>query len=365
MTGNGSIVTLAAMPDSPRVLILCPRQRDFDTQHAVDLLSSRLKASVTLIDATPALLPRQVLAIRKKLAGFDVLHAFGPTALAVALAASRSQRIVYSLDLPPSDSQLAWLRAAMAYRAIDVVCSSRRVWRSLVSRGVAAERCVLVRPGVAMPATALGTHAARQQFGLSMTDIVLAAPLMPSHRSGHEMAMWAMSLLCVLDPRHKLLMPAGGPAAEQFADLRKRLIDASSVRLVDYDSGLETLGNMFLAADVVLLTPKVTVPPVLIATAMASGRPIVATTTPQICEFIEDRHTALLVKEMNSKQVAQRVIDLRSESDLSWRLQDRARAEAYDFYTRSKLLAAMRRVYAGEIAEGSPVSNEALPQTTR
>jgi len=104
--------------------------------------------------------------------------------------------------------------------------------------------------------------------------------------------------------------------------------------------------SLFSAADGVLMTPSGAVSPLIVAMAMASTRPIIATLTPQLCEMLEDRHTAMLVGQASPKLIAQRIVELFSDATLSWQIQDRARAEAYDLFTASRFLQACQAVYA-------------------
>jgi glycosyltransferase involved in cell wall biosynthesis len=333
--------------DDPRLILLRPRVGSFDVDNAAGTLTLRLGAETVWIDPAPALLPRQVMTVRRRVRAGDVVHAFSPQALTVSLAAGAS-RVVYSLDEPPGPTQLRWLRAAMMYRRVTVACSSQLVWKSLVARGVPIDSCVLVRPGVALPAAVEAGLTLRSRLGFDYADRVLIAPLPRSPRSGQDLAMWASSLLQVLDARFKLLLVTRGPASESESDLAKRLIDPSALRFVDSLDAATPLPVAFAAADATLLTPRGPVPPALFAAAMTSGKPIVATTTPQLCEFVEDRHTALLTRDPSARQIAQRVVDLFADQSAAWKLQDRARAEAYDYFTRSKFVDAIRKVYGGD-----------------
>ncbi|MGC4032772.1 MAG: hypothetical protein QM754_13775 [Tepidisphaeraceae bacterium] len=94
--------------------------------------------------------------------------------------------------------------------------------------------------------------------------------------------------------------------------------------------------------------------------AMAAGRPIVAPATAQVCELLEDRHTALLSSGQTPNQVAQRVIDALNDAELSRKLADRARAEAYDYFLQSRLVSDFRTIYAGKAAAETATTGERL-----
>jgi len=106
--------------------------------------------------------------------------------------------------------------------------------------------------------------------------------------------------------------------------------------------------KVFGAADVVLITPSddAGVRPILITMAMAAQRPIVASTVASVCELIEDRHTAMLIRDANPRSIAGRVMACFDDPQAAWKLADRARAEVYDHFTITKMLAKLEGVYA-------------------
>ena len=104
-------------------------------------------------------------------------------------------------------------------------------------------------------------------------------------------------------------------------------------------------------ADIALISATGPVATQPIAQCMAARLPIVATTTPQVAELVEDRHTALLVRDPSPRQLARRVLDLADDPKLRARLVDRARAEAYDFFPISRFVDEWRTLFS-EVAGG-------------
>lgn len=328
-----------------KVLLLHGKTMSVEAQLAMRLIARRRDAQTfPLADDHPLLIARSLPALRRSDA--EIFHAFGNAALGAAVIAG-GRRIVFTPSKPPSGADAAWLRATMRYRSIDVVCQSDTLRKFYVTRGVPVARCHLVRPGV--PMTLAGDRAAlREQFGFAEADRVLFAPMEATHDSDHLLAMWAASLLNLLDPRFKLLVWGVGPANHTILDFQSRLLDGQMLRLgTDFDAAVSA-ESLFAAADAVLLTARAFGQPTITALAMASGKPIVSTTTAAVCEMIEDRHTALLTTDATPRQVAQRVIDLFEDDAARWKLADRARAEAYDYFAKSKALAAIDAVYAAK-----------------
>src|SRR6185312_10753327 len=77
---------------------------------------------------------------------FDVIHAFGPYSLGVALFFGG--KVIYTASELPRRHTIGWLRAAMNYRDLHVVCPTELMHRWMVRRGVPIERCHMIRPGV-------------------------------------------------------------------------------------------------------------------------------------------------------------------------------------------------------------------------
>ena len=59
---------------------------------------------------------------------------------------------------------------------------------------------------------------------------------------------------------------------------------------------------------------------------MAAGLPIVSVVNRTTSELLEDRHTAAMVGKTRARDLARRILDLRSDASLQWHIADQARA---------------------------------------
>ena len=91
-----------------------------------------------------------------------------------------------------------------------------------------------------------------------------------------------------------------------------------------------------------------------IAVCMAAGLPIVAAVTYTVAELLEDRHSAVMVPRHEPRLMARRLLDLRGDSGLQWRIADVARTEAYEYFSLTRFLEQWRGVYR-QVAEGAAV----------
>src|SRR5205085_404250 len=76
----------------------------------------------------------------------ELIHAFGPNALAAACIAGG--KIIYTPPEAPTPRAARWLRAIAGHRDIQIVFPTDTMRRFFVERGVPIERSHLIRPGV-------------------------------------------------------------------------------------------------------------------------------------------------------------------------------------------------------------------------
>jgi glycosyltransferase involved in cell wall biosynthesis len=290
-------------------------------------------------------------------ASSDLIHAWGMTSLTVAAFGTRvAIPIVFSPTDFPRPREVRWLRAIMGHRDVNVVCPTDTIRRRFVERGVPIERCHLLRPGVAFGKVKRRRDPAlREALGLKPDDRVILAPGESTRAAAHGDALLAATILNVMDRSNHLLVWGRGPLAESVRRFARRtkqptLIDATVTlkRQVAFE-------GLLPAVDEVLVTAAAPVSTLPIAICMAAGLPIVATVTPTVAELLEDRHTALMVGESSPRVIAQRILDLRSDSSLQWSTSDMARTEAYEFFAQTRFLQQFREVYQ-QVAARQPVN---------
>ena len=95
--------------------------------------------------------------------------------------------------------------------------------------------------------------------------------------------------------------------------------------------------------------------PTTVLEAMASGRPVVATTTGGIVDMIADGENGLLVPPDDEKKLAEAMARLLNDADLRVRLADGAQERAQQF-TASAVVERLEAVYAGVAPRDSGTS---------
>ncbi|MDB5326902.1 MAG: hypothetical protein JWM57_2471 [Phycisphaerales bacterium] len=314
------------------------------------LLSDRIpEVSVTVL--SPSRLVPTGAQLARRGQPRQIIHAVGRRALAVALFAANAD-VIFQATRFPRRGDVAYVRAALMYRQLRIVCESDAERRAWVTGGVPIDACTLIRPGVSLAIPPDARKTARDRLGYRDTDRVIFSPLPPlgSERSD---AVWAGCLLNILDSNTRLLGWAEA-GLESLHALRSRLLGDNVLTILEDDA--PDVG--FAAADAILLPPGESTSPTLIAMAMASGKPIVGQVMPQTCELIEDRHTALMTGGRTPKILAERVIDVLADAEQARKIADRARAEAYEHFLLSRMIADYRTLY------GQPSAAEASTPAT-
>src|SRR5687767_6498869 len=270
-----------------RVLHLYDEPADFQTRRGIEALTRSIgpgfEASASVARGPLAVLRQRDSHGRTA----DVTHAWGGRALAAAVVRGRGG-IVFSPVRFPTPRTARWIRAAMGYRDVHVVCSTATQRRALVERGVPLDRCHLIRPGVDFSKVRRRRDPAlRRRLGFHDADCVLLAPGESTRAAAHEDAAWAGAIAHYLDPRYKLLLWGRGEragAVSRRADaVAADLLSAAEPVLresVEFESLLP-------AADAVLITARGPVPTLPIAVCMAAGLPIVSAVTYTVAEMLE------------------------------------------------------------------------------
>ncbi|MGE5610603.1 MAG: glycosyltransferase family 4 protein [Bacillota bacterium] len=337
-----------------RVLHLVDSRADFQSHRCAEHLSRSLgpdaAAELRSVDCHR---PRHFLAALRQLRqthDFDLLHAWGTGALALA-ALGTSCRILYTPPVDIAPRTVRWLRAILAYRDIQIICPSASLHRALVTHGVPAENCHVIRPGVDFSRIRRRKDPAlRAALGLADTDYVLLAAGESIPAACHADAVWAAGILHKLDPRYRLLLWGRGDRLpsilrfhQQVGEAPLHVAEERLRRSVDFE-------ELLPAADLIVNSATGSVALLPLQIAMAAALPIVSTATYTASELLEDHHTALIAPKHSPRLLAQRILQLREDSSLQWHLADKARAEAYEFFPLTRFLDDYRQLYRQLIA---------------
>ncbi len=344
-----------------RVLLLADDSLDFQGRRAIQSLSRDLKSAHQITARTLSggddAVSRNLRAVRTLRAErVDLVFACGLPALLTA-AMAHAGPIVFSFAAFPSLRQLRWLRAVMDYRDVQVICPTSTMHRNCVERGVSIERCHLIRPGVEFGRINRRRDAKlRLALGLGESDHVLLLPGESTKSADHATAVWAVSILNVLDPKYRVLAWGRGDQVNKTVAVARQQNQPNLIAMAEPRLGRSIeFEELLPAADGVLISAGASVSTLPIAICMAAGLPIVSTVTYEVAELLEDRHTALMVTKRSARAIAQRIMDLRENKDIQWSIADMAKTEAFEYFAHSRFINQWRTVI-GQVLAGEKVS---------
>jgi glycosyltransferase involved in cell wall biosynthesis len=192
-------------------------------------------------------------------------------------------------------------------------------------------------------------------LGLAESDIVMLVPGESTLHAKLLEAMWAVSILNVMEPKHRLLVWGQGRFTRRLVEFAASQKQSDKLIVAEKRLGRQVeFEELLAAADAVMITADGPVSTLPIAICMAAALPIVSTVTSEIAELLEDRHTALLVAKRSPKTIAQRLQDLLADKGQQWKLADMAKTEAYEFFSHTRFLNQSRGLYQ-QVAAGGKV----------
>ena len=350
----------------PRVLHLLGSSADAQTTRLHEALVARLgpgfsSESRTIGHGRDHRQPlAAALGIRR--ASADLIVAWGLPALAAAVMGRPKPKVIFAPDRYLGPKPLRLARAMLDQCDGPMICPTDAQRQSAVRRGIAPDRCVVIRPGADFGRVRRSPEARqtlRAALGFAPSDYVLFAPGESTVDAGHERAVWMCGILHILDPSYRIVIQGTGRRAAGAVRLAGKLKQSQMMADARATFG-RTLPteDLLAAADACLLAPTGVVPTLPVVSAMAAGVPFITVANHVMSELLEDRHTALMVPTDAPKALARRVMDLRADPTLAARVADTARAEAYELHTQSKMLDRYRRVFK-QVLGGQPIDPDA------
>lgn len=340
------------------------RPADYESRTGVAQLTRDNKAAPILTVGHGGDFSNPVIAVvklRSRAEEFDVIHAWGSISLLVA-AFSTKKPIVYTPYGFPTRHDIRWLRAIQSVRDVQIICPTEILKRAIVQRGLPIERCHLVRPGVDSSAIPRRRNdELRAKLRLRKDDYVLIAAGESVRGANHHATILAGTVLHVFDPQYKLVLWGKGPMAASEKRYSQLMIPVNFINFATDKLGQElTFEQLLSVADVMLVTSDGPMPTLPIATCMAAGVPIVSTPSRAISELLEDRHTCLMARKNVSRLIARRVLDLKEDTQIQWKIRDQARAEAYEYFSMTRYVEQVRGIYELAVSGRSPQPQAAM-----
>ncbi len=282
----------------------------------------------------------------------DMIHTWGPDALAASKAASEGQPLVVSgIRIEDADKAAAWLRQIRPTPA--VVAASQVARAQLAGFGVRADHIAVVRDAVDFGEINAARNAdARRRIAGDAAPVILT-PTTAERDGGQFETLWACAMLQQIFPAIRVVVPGASPETDRLRRM------AQSLELPDM---LLTTGSRFnmaelaAAADVFVVAPKSEADCHAVGWAMAAGAAIVGVARRSVAELIADRSNGLLCINNQPRRLAAALLRVLEDAPLKTKLTDTARGQAFEVFSSRGLLDNMGALYSN-VANRRPVTD--------
>jgi glycosyltransferase involved in cell wall biosynthesis len=285
----------------------------------------------------------------------ELVHVWDLPAFVAAVCSALP--IVFSPSVPLTSRAARWLRLAAPRHSVHVVASTEAQRATWVRWGAARERSHVIAPAVRPgDRPRVRDERFRERLGFASDDLVVVAPGESTGTSEHWRAVWAVSILHVLDPRYRILLWGRGRDVHVATNLARRLGQERLLTVAERRLGREIEFEELLAAcDVALVAAQGDVPMLPVLSCMAASVPVVASENRTTLEFLRRDLTALVVSGGAPRELAQAILRLREQPALARKLANAAALDVASRFSPTRFAEEMRRIYwAAGMTGGDP-----------
>ncbi|MCK6457799.1 MAG: glycosyltransferase [Phycisphaerae bacterium] len=282
----------------------------------------------------------------------NIVHAWGPRALASAAAIAPAARLIVTQTDPATVAETArWWR--QVERPPAVAATSQIVRHGLASRGVAPERIVVIRGPIDFGAIndARRRDIRRELVGDAGPVLLTSGPA--RREDGQQAVIWAAAILQQLYPSIRAILPFESRETDRLGRML-RGIGLPQMLVAPRDRF--TWAELAAAADVMVVAPSDEMATEPLAWAMAARVLVVGPARRSIAELIADHHNGLLTKSAAPRVLASLLLRGLQDEALRQRLVDTARSQAFEVFGARSFVDNYARLYEN-VAAGRRVDD--------
>ncbi len=277
----------------------------------------------------------------------DVIHAWSPKAakLGVLTAEGEHMPMVFSLPTAPEPDTAESIAAAVDEPWITVTVPT---WSSaaLTRRCFDDARIEVLPPPAATAATDQSSNIralVREQLGISDHQTLLVSPGEMIRGAGHKNASWAHAIVRQIIPDVLLCFPSDGPDEEhvRFFAGTTAFDDA-----VFFTAGRFSVAEVLAASDIALFLNEHDTGVASLAAAMAGGKAIVASETPNFAQCAPHCSAALLVPASDPRSASAAILKLIETPQLAKELSQAAAQQAAEKFDPLSSRRRLTEIYA-------------------
>lgn len=219
------------------------------------------------------------------------------------------------------------------------------VAQSVAASGLPAERVLVVREGIEIPApiTAAQRTVARQTWNLADDEFVLGCVGYLLPEKGQEILVRALPAICDAAPRTRLMLAGDGPSRDSLEALARQLGVRERIIFAGF---VERIDAVYDALDAFVFPSLAEPSGTSLLAAMAHGLPIAAVARGGVPEYVRDNVNGLLISEPEPSAIGSAVIRLLADPELPRRLGACARADIAERYASHVMVEHFLRACA-------------------
>jgi starch synthase (maltosyl-transferring) len=279
--------------------------------------------------------------LRNLLASFfpDVVHAWGLPALRAAAAASgwsRHFRLTVSRPLPHGRDRLTAPDCWLLRRADHVVAGGADEARRLLALGLDPDRVSAVPPAVeeSFPTPASTSEFSRHPFLLCLGRF--------EGWKGHRDALWAFDILYEVMPEYHLVLAGDGTEKPQLCGFLRGL---GGRRNIHFLGAVADVSALMRQAELVWIPSRRAGGTQTALEALAAGTAVVATSVPELVEWLAPLGADVLVPPGDPPALARRTRSLLENLGRRRQLGERGRLLAQTAHNPEQLVRRYDALY--------------------
>jgi glycosyltransferase involved in cell wall biosynthesis len=171
----------------------------------------------------------------------------------------------------------------------------------------------------------------RKKLGVEKGDIVILSVQRLVQRKGLEYLIYAIPTVVKENPHVKFVIIGEGPEKVKLKELAKTLKVSERIIFLGFVSS-DDLPRYYSACDIFALPSLYEQFGLVLAEAMACGKPVVSTEVGAIPEVVENGKTGLLVEPKNPTQFAEALLKLANDKNLRKKMGGAGRKKAEKEY---------------------------------
>ena len=234
-----------------------------------------------------------------------------------------------------------------------IICNSCAVARRFLKKGTIPDKVRVVYNGVDTErfSPAISPDKFRREFGIGENELIVGIASRFDKRKGHEDFFKAAKEIIRVEKNVRFLV-VGGAVFDNHEEREQYLRDrAKSLDFKDrviFSGFRQDMPEVYAAIDIFVLPSLQEACARVLLEAMASGKPVIATSLGGNPEIVVDEVTGILVPAKDARALAQAMLRLIREPDTARQMGEAGRKRSQECFTIAENLVKIEFIY-GEL----------------